>query len=64
MRLGRVPARLGFAGMVLAFVVGVAAAHGCIDDRKKVAAEVFFCNPSSRTASGAPGARHQDETMG
>ena len=46
-----IPARaLGFGAIALAFVVGVAASHGCIDDRKKVAAQVFFCNPSSRTA--------------
>jgi hypothetical protein len=29
---------------------------GCIDDRAKVAADVFFCNPSSRTADADCGA--------
>ena len=47
---GRVPRALGLFGMVAAFVVGVVGTHGCIDDRKKVAAQVFFCNPASRTA--------------
>ena len=46
----RVSRRLGFLAMALAFVAGVATTHGCLDDRKKVAAEIFFCNPSSRTA--------------
>jgi hypothetical protein len=41
---------VGWCAIALAFVVGVAASHGCIDDRKKVANQVFFCNPSSRTA--------------
>jgi hypothetical protein len=42
--------RLGLAAIALAFVVGLATAHGCVDDRGRVAAQVFFCNPSSRTA--------------
>ncbi|MGZ3443691.1 MAG: hypothetical protein ACXVDD_29415, partial [Polyangia bacterium] len=40
----------GWCAIALAFVVGVAASHGCLDDRKKIAAQIFFCNPSSRTA--------------
>jgi len=47
---GKVRRSVGLVAIALAFLVGVAASHGCIDDRKKVAAEVFFCNPSSRTA--------------
>ncbi len=47
---GRVPRALGLSAMLLAFLVGVAGAHGCVDDRTRVANQVFFCNPSSRTA--------------
>jgi hypothetical protein len=46
----RVPRALGVGAMLLAFVAGTLASHGCIDDRKKIAAQVFFCNPDSRTA--------------
>jgi hypothetical protein len=47
---GRVHRAVGFVAIFVAFAVGVVASHGCIDDRKKVAAQVFFCNPASRTA--------------
>ncbi|HEX8954001.1 MAG TPA: hypothetical protein VF945_19235, partial [Polyangia bacterium] len=53
---GRIHRALGLFAIALAFVVGVAASHGCIDDRKKIAAQVFFCNPSSRTADADCGA--------
>ncbi len=46
----RIPRSAGLCGFLLAFTVGVATSHGCLDDRKKIAAEVFFCNPASRTA--------------
>ncbi|HEX6837418.1 MAG TPA: hypothetical protein VF334_12650, partial [Polyangia bacterium] len=55
-RDGRVHRSLGLAGIAFAFVVGVAASHGCIDERKKIAAQVFFCNPASRTADADCGA--------
>lgn len=41
---------VGWALIAAAFAVGLYAAHGCVDDRAKVAASIFFCNPSSRTA--------------
>ena len=53
---GRVHRGAGFVAMALAFVVGVAASHGCVDDRKKIAAKVFFCDPTSRTADTDCGA--------
>lgn len=46
----RIPRGLGLSAIALAFLAGVMASHGCLDDRKKVAAEIFSCNPSSRTA--------------
>jgi hypothetical protein len=47
---GRISRGLGSVGIVGAFVVGLVSAHGCVDDRAKVANAVFFCDPSSRTA--------------
>lgn len=47
---GRVQRAVCVVAMLLAFVAGVAASHGCVDDRKKIAAKVFFCDPASRTA--------------
>lgn len=38
------------AAMLAAFAVGLLASHGCVDDRAKVRASIFFCNPASRTA--------------
>lgn len=42
---------LALFAMMAAFVVGLAASHGCVDDRAKVAVGIFACNPSSRTAN-------------
>ena len=52
----RVHRGLGFCAIALSFAVGIAASHGCVDERKKIAAEVFFCNPASRTADADCGA--------
>lgn len=41
---------LGVAAIAVSFLVGVVASHGCVDDRAKTRAAVFFCNPSSRSA--------------
>lgn len=46
----RIARSAGVGGMLVAFVVGLGASHGCIDDRAKIAAKVFACNPESRTA--------------
>ncbi|MDB4968051.1 MAG: hypothetical protein JWN44_3740 [Myxococcales bacterium] len=46
----RIPRSFGIAAIAAAFLVGLVSAHGCVDDRSKVAAQVFFCNPQSRTA--------------
>ena len=52
----RIPRWLGLAAIATAFLVGALGAHGCVDDRAKTAAQVFFCNPQSRTADADCGA--------
>jgi hypothetical protein len=37
--------------MALCFLVGLLTAHGCVDDRARVKAAVFLCNPASPTAN-------------
>jgi hypothetical protein len=48
----------GVAWLAIAgsFAVGLFASHGCVDDRAKVKAAVFICNPSSPTVATDCGA--------
>ena len=47
---------LALTGIVASFLVGILTAHGCVDDRAKVKAAVFLCNPSSPSANSDCGA--------
>jgi hypothetical protein len=48
-----------FATAVVFAAATLAGAHGCVDDRDRVANDVFFCDPTSRTADAdcGPGYR-------
>lgn len=45
----------GVSAIAASFLVGVLVSHGCVDDRARTRAAVFFCNPSARTADAECG---------